>query len=114
MKFTPGPILLLGAPGVGKGTQAKELMSRLGNSPDLDRRSAARQRQPGTALGKQAKEIMDRGELVSDDLVNQMVAERLKEPDTARRLYSGRISRARWGRPNGWTGIWQRIRTRCR
>ena len=36
----------------------------------------------GTALGKQAKEIMDRGELVSDDLVNEMVAERLKEPDT--------------------------------
>lgn len=36
----------------------------------------------GTQLGKLAKEVLDRGELVSDDLVNQMVAERLKEPDT--------------------------------
>src|SRR3954453_5212982 len=78
----PGPILLLGAPGVGKGTQAKELV-RLWNIPqistgDLLRANVSR----GTALGKIAKETMDRGELVPDSLVNQMVAARLQEPDT--------------------------------
>jgi adenylate kinase len=81
-KFIPGPILLLGAPGVGKGTQAKELVTAWSiphiSTGDLLRANVSR----GTALGKQAKEIMDRGELVSDELVNQMVAERLKEPDT--------------------------------
>ena len=80
----PGPILLLGAPGVGKGTQAKELV-KLWNIPqistgDLLRGNVAR----GTELGKVAKEIMGRGELVPDSLVNEMVAARLLEPDTAR------------------------------
>ncbi|MGA7315786.1 MAG: nucleoside monophosphate kinase, partial [Silvibacterium sp.] len=73
---------MLGAPGVGKGTQAKELVATWGipqiSTGDLLRSNVSR----GTALGKQAKAIMDRGELVSDDLVNEMVAERLKEPDT--------------------------------
>jgi adenylate kinase len=82
LKFVPGPILMLGAPGVGKGTQAKELVATWGipqiSTGDLLRSNVSR----GTALGKQAKAIMDRGELVSDDLVNEMVAERLKEPDT--------------------------------
>jgi len=81
-RFIPGPILLLGAPGVGKGTQAKELVAAWGipqiSTGDLLRSNVSR----GTALGRQAKEVMDRGELVSDDLVNQMVAERFKEPDT--------------------------------
>ena len=80
----PGPILLLGAPGVGKGTQAKELV-KLWNIPqistgDLLRANVAQ----GTNLGKTAKEIMARGELVPDSLVNEMVAARLLEPDTAR------------------------------
>jgi adenylate kinase len=80
----PGPILLLGAPGVGKGTQAKELV-KLWNIPqistgDLLRGNVAK----GTDLGKIAKEIMGRGELVPDSLVNEMVAARLLEPDTAR------------------------------
>src|ERR1700739_3950316 len=82
-KILPGPILLLGAPGVGKGTQAKELVAAWGipqiSTGDLLRANVS----GGTALGKLAREVMDRGELVSDDLVNQMVAERLKEPDTA-------------------------------
>ncbi len=82
VKFVPGPILMLGAPGVGKGTQAKELVATWAipqiSTGDLLRSNVSR----GTALGKQAKAIMDRGELVSDDLVNEMVAERLKEPDT--------------------------------
>ncbi|MGB8261408.1 MAG: adenylate kinase [Terracidiphilus sp.] len=82
-KTIPGPILLLGAPGVGKGTQAKELI-KVWQIPqistgDLLRGNVAQ----GTALGKAAKEIMGRGELVPDSLVNEMVALRLQEPDTA-------------------------------
>ena len=81
-KTTPGPILLLGAPGVGKGTQAKELVNIWGipqiSTGDLLRGNVAKQ----TELGQIAKEIMGRGELVPDTLVNEMVAVRLKEPDT--------------------------------
>jgi adenylate kinase len=84
LKFTPGPILLIGPPGVGKGTQAQELVATWSipqiSTGDLLRSNVSR----GTTLGRLAKEVMDRGELVSDDLVNQMVADRLKEPDTAR------------------------------
>jgi len=82
-KIVPGPILLMGAPGVGKGTQAKELV-KLWEIPqistgDLLRANVAQ----GTPLGRTAKEIMGRGELVPDSLVNEMVAVRLQEPDTA-------------------------------
>src|ERR1017187_4591563 len=83
-KTLPGPILLLGAPGVGKGTQAKELVSLWGipqiSTGDLLRANVAQ----GTQLGRVAKEIMGRGELVPDSLVNEMIALRLQEPDTAR------------------------------
>ena len=82
-KTLPGPILLLGAPGVGKGTQAKELVKIWGipqiSTGDLLRGNVAQ----GTELGKMAKEIMGRGELVTDSLVNEMVAVRLEQPDTA-------------------------------
>jgi adenylate kinase len=78
----PGPLLLLGAPGVGKGTQAKELVRIWGipqiSTGDLLRGNVAR----GTDLGRIAHEIMQRGELVPDSLVNEMVAARLAEPDT--------------------------------
>jgi len=83
-KTTPGPILLLGAPGVGKGTQAKELVKLWGipqiSTGDLLRANVAQ----GTPLGKAAREVMQRGELVPDSLVNEMVALRLLEPDTNR------------------------------
>ena len=82
-KTLPGPILLLGAPGVGKGTQAKELVKLWGipqiSTGDLLRANVAQ----GTELGQMAKEIMGRGELVPDSLVNEMVAVRLQQPDTA-------------------------------
>ncbi|MGD0801595.1 MAG: adenylate kinase [Terracidiphilus sp.] len=82
-KSSPGPILLLGAPGVGKGTQAKELVKTWGipqiSTGDLLRANVAQ----GTELGRTAKEIMGRGELVPDSLVNEMVAVRLQQPDTA-------------------------------
>jgi adenylate kinase len=81
-KSIPGPILLLGAPGSGKGTQAKELVKLWGipqiSTGDLLRANVAK----GTPLGKSAKEIMQRGELVPDTLVDEMVAVRLDQPDT--------------------------------
>jgi adenylate kinase len=83
MRVTPGPILLLGAPGVGKGTQAKEIVAAWGipqiSTGDILRANVS----GGTELGKKAKAIMDRGELVPDDLVNDMVADRFQQPDTA-------------------------------
>jgi adenylate kinase len=82
LKFTPGPILLLGPPGVGKGTQAQELMAAWGipqiSTGDLFRANISQ----GTPLGLLAKSTLDKGELVSDDLVNNMVAARLRQPDT--------------------------------
>jgi adenylate kinase len=81
-KMIPGPILLLGAPGVGKGTQAKELV-RLWAIPQISTGDLLRANvSKGTPLGKIAKATMDRGELVPDSLVNDMVAARLQEPDT--------------------------------
>lgn len=81
-KILPGPILLMGAPGSGKGTQAMELV-KLWKIPqvstgDLLRANVA----SGTELGKTAHEIMDRGNLVPDSIVNEMVAVRLQAPDT--------------------------------
>jgi len=82
--FAPGPILLVGPPGVGKGTQAKAVMATWHipqiSTGDLLRANVG----SGTALGLQAKQIMGRGELVPDDLVNEMVAARLQDPDCAR------------------------------
>jgi len=79
----PGPILLLGAPGVGKGTQAKELVKQWGipqiSTGDLLRANVAQR----TELGQVAKGIIGRGELVPDSLVNEMVAVRLQQPDSA-------------------------------
>jgi len=82
--FLPGPVLLLGAPGVGKGTQAQLLVTRYGipqiSTGDLLRGNIAR----GTELGRKAKEIMSAGLLVDDEIVNQMVLSRLHEKDVHR------------------------------
>jgi adenylate kinase len=79
-----GPIVLLGPPGAGKGTQAKRIMERYGipqvSTGDLLRENVVR----GTDLGLVAKAVMARGELVSDDLVCEMLRERLKQPDCKR------------------------------
>jgi adenylate kinase len=81
-KAIPGPILLLGAPGSGKGTQAKELV-KIWKVPQISTGDLLRSNvDQGTALGRTAKETMRRGELVSDSLVNEMVAARLEQPDT--------------------------------
>jgi adenylate kinase len=76
-------IVLLGAPGSGKGTQAQRLQAKYGvpqvSSGDLLRDAVAR----GTELGKQAKAVMDAGQLVSDDIVLGLIRERLSRPDAA-------------------------------
>jgi len=76
-------ILLLGAPGAGKGTQAKELAKKLRlphiSTGDLLRQNVA----SGTALGMQAKDFMNKGALVPDELVNKMLTERFKAADVA-------------------------------
>src|SRR5262252_4134618 len=79
-----GPVVLLGPPGAGKGSQSKRIMEHYGvpqvSTGDLLRENVAR----GTELGMAAKAVMARGELVSDDLVCNMVRERLKQPDCQR------------------------------
>jgi adenylate kinase len=83
--FLPGPVLLLGAPGVGKGTQAKRLMAKYGipqiSTGDILR---AARNEAHTPEGREAKRLMDQGLLVPDEIVNQLVADRLCEPDTSR------------------------------
>jgi adenylate kinase len=82
--FLPGPVLLLGAPGVGKGTQAQALVAEFGipqiSTGDLLRTNISQ----GTPLGLEAKEVMDSGQLVSDELVNQMAWPRILADDTVR------------------------------
>ena len=79
-----GSIVLLGAPGAGKGTQAKLIAGHYGiphiSTGDILRSNVAR----GTELGRKAKAVMERGDLVSDDLVNGMVADRIEQPDCDR------------------------------
>jgi len=75
-------IVLLGPPGAGKGTQARRLAERYGianiSTGDILRDAAAK----GTELGLAAKDYMDRGEYVPDDMMVQLVMERLGRPDT--------------------------------
>jgi adenylate kinase len=79
-----GPVVLLGPPGAGKGTQAKHIKEHYGiphiSTGDLLRDNVSR----GTELGLVAKAVMARGELVSDDLVCNMVRGRLAQPDCGR------------------------------
>ncbi len=74
-------LILLGAPGAGKGTQAKMISEKYGipqiATGDMLREAVAK----GTELGKKAKEYMDRGELVPDEIVIGIVKERLQQPD---------------------------------
>jgi len=77
-------IVLIGPPGAGKGTQAQRLIERLG-IPHLSTgdmlREAVRQ---GTAIGRQAAPIMNAGRLVPDQLVQELVIERIAQPDAQR------------------------------
>ena len=77
-------LIFLGAPGAGKGTQAKKVSEKYGipqiSTGDMLREAVAK----GTGLGKKAKEYMDKGELVPDEIVIGIVKERLQQPDCER------------------------------
>ena len=77
----PTYLVLLGPPGVGKGTQAKLIAENTGlphvSSGDLFRENIKN----GTELGKQAQSFMNKGELVPDDVTIRMIRERLSRPD---------------------------------
>ena len=75
-------IVLLGAPGAGKGTQAAKLVEEFG-TPHISTGDMLRAAvKAGTELGKKAKSFMDAGDLVPDDVIIGLVTERLGEPDT--------------------------------
>ena len=76
-------IILLGAPGVGKGTQAQFIVEKYG-IPQISTGDMLREAvKAGTELGLRAKEVMDKGELVTDEIIIGLVKDRIAEPDCA-------------------------------
>ena len=76
-------LILLGAPGAGKGTQAEVLCQKLG-IPTISTGNILRAAiQEGTPVGLQAKSFMDAGKLVPDEVIIQIVAQRIAQPDCA-------------------------------
>jgi adenylate kinase len=77
-------LVLLGPPGAGKGTQAERLVKEHGivqlSTGDMLRAAVA----AGTDVGRRAKAVMDRGELVPDDVMIEIIAERVAKPDAAK------------------------------
>src|SRR4030066_693583 len=86
-------LVLLGAPGAGKGTQAKKLTEKYRipqiSTGDILRKAVA----DGTPLGKEAKVIMDKGELVPDKIVLGLVEERVKQNDCKKGYILGGLPR---------------------
>ena len=98
--FVPGPVLLLGAPGVGKGTQAQILMEAWGipqvSTGDLIRENIRQE----TPVGLRFEELVAAGVLVPDEIVNEMVSDRLKRQDAERGYildgYPRTLGQAEW------------------
>jgi adenylate kinase len=79
-----GPVILLGAPGAGKGTQAQRISEHFG-IPQISTGDTLRDHiRRKTPLGNQARDQMEHGQLVADQVVCEMVAERITHPDCAR------------------------------
>jgi adenylate kinase len=77
-------LILLGPPGAGKGTQSQRLVDKLG-IPQLSTGDMLREAvKAGTDVGLRAKAVMDAGNLVSDEIVNAIVSERIDQPDAAK------------------------------
>ena len=77
-------IIMLGAPGAGKGTQAKQIAAKY-EIPHISTGDIFRANiKEGTELGKKAKAFMDKGELVPDELTCDLVVDRISKPDAAR------------------------------
>lgn len=76
-------VILLGPPGAGKGTQAQRLVEKYGivqlSTGDILRGAVA----SGSALGKQAKQVMEAGQLMPDDLMIEIISDRIDQPDCA-------------------------------
>ncbi|MDQ0998905.1 adenylate kinase [Phyllobacterium ifriqiyense] len=77
-------LILLGPPGAGKGTQSQRLVEKLGipqlSTGDMLREAVTK----GTDVGLKAKAVMDAGNLVSDEIVNAIVSERIDQPDAVK------------------------------
>lgn len=82
-------VIFLGPPGAGKGTQAKRLASEMGfvqlSTGDMLRSHISR----GTELGQQVKAIMDRGDLVSDDLILSLISEEMASMPNPKVIFDG-------------------------
>jgi adenylate kinase family enzyme len=114
-------LVLLGAPGSGKGTQAQKLVQSYGipqvSTGDLLRDAVAR----ATPLGLQAKAAMDAGKLVEDRIVLAMIHERLGRPDAARGFILVTLRRRthwvrccpRWGSRSMQSSCWTSTRRSC-
>ena len=83
-------LIFLGPPGAGKGTQAAIISEKLGiptiSTGDMLRAAV----KAGTEVGKKAKALIDAGQLVPDEVIIPIVAERVAQPDCSKGLYPGR------------------------
>ena len=94
-------LILLGAPGAGKGTQAELLVKKL-SIPAISTGNMLREAMAnGTELGKKAKQYMDEGALVPDELILGIVADRVAQSDCANASFWTACP-ARWPRPKRW------------
>jgi adenylate kinase len=75
-------VLLLGPQGAGKGTQAKRISAEYGIPHIASGEILRAEMDAGTALGERVKDVYDRGDLVSDDLMIELIRNRLEQPDT--------------------------------